>query len=106
MSEAATRIAELQRQYDHVVCRTPPGSFNYELLDALELESSLHLGEIVVRGALARQESRGAHFRRDFPQRHDADWLKHTEARLQDDELAFSYTDVDLSHFEPAERTF
>jgi succinate dehydrogenase / fumarate reductase flavoprotein subunit len=106
LSEAVAAIEELKQQYKSVVCRTPPSTHNYELLAVLELESQLYLGEIVTRGALAREESRGSHFRTDFPKRNDTDWLKHTVARLEHDEIRLTYSDVDVTHYEPAERTF
>jgi succinate dehydrogenase / fumarate reductase flavoprotein subunit len=52
--------------------------FNTDLITALELGSLVDLAETVVAGALARKESRGAHYRADFPKRDDANWLKHT----------------------------
>jgi len=106
LSDAVAAIEKLKQQYKSIVCRIPPGTYNYELLAVLELESQLYLGEIVTRGALARQESRGSHSRTDFPQRNDTDWLKHTVARLEDDEIRLSYSDVDITHYEPAERKF
>ena len=99
-------ILSLQRRYQTVGCRSQSATFNYELVDILELQSSLYMAELVVRGALQRQESRGSHFRTDFPQRDDRHWLKHTRARLVDQELHFDYPPVDISHFEPAERKF
>ena len=54
--------------------------FNTELLEAREVGYLLDCAEATVAGALAREESRGAHFREDFPERNDTDWLKHTLA--------------------------
>ena len=87
-------------------CQTRQGPFNYEMLNVLELESLLYLGEITARGALARKESRGSHFRTDYTKRDDAGWLKHTIARVEDDEIVFSYADVDVGPYEPKERSY
>jgi len=76
------------------------------MLHVLELESQIAMGEITARGALARTESRGSHFRTDYPDRNDTDWLKHTVARLDGDEIRLSYGDVDTSHYEPKKRTY
>lgn len=106
LAEAAEQIRELRQQYETACCRTPPGPFSYEIVNLLELESSLTLGEITARGALARKESRGSHFRTDYRERNDADWLKHTVARVDDGEIALAYSGVDTSLYEPKERTY
>jgi fumarate reductase flavoprotein subunit len=54
--------------------------YNMELLQVLQLHNLLELAQVMVAGALAREESRGAHFREDFPRRDDAHWLKRTLA--------------------------
>jgi fumarate reductase (CoM/CoB) subunit A len=56
--------------YPHLSVETPK-----ELVEALELRSLLTVGEIIARAALMRQESRGSHFREDYPERYDAEWL-------------------------------
>jgi succinate dehydrogenase / fumarate reductase flavoprotein subunit len=103
---AVDGLAELRERYREVCCRAPRGPFNFELQHVLELESLLCLGEITARGALARQESRGSHFRTDYPARDDSAWLRHTLARLDGDRIVISYSDVDCSLYEPKERTY
>lgn len=104
--EAVAEIRELRGQYQAVQVRTPPGPFQSEIVYALELESLLYLGEITARGALARRESRGSHFRTDFPSRDDARWLKHTVARLDGDEVQLDDVHVDVSLYPPVQRTY
>ncbi|MFH1923858.1 MAG: FAD-binding protein, partial [Planctomycetota bacterium] len=106
LAEAVARIRELREQYQAVSARTAPGPFNFELLNVLELEGLLYLGEITAAGALARKESRGSHSRTDHPERNDADWLKHTLARLDGEEVALSYAEVDVGLYEPKARTY
>jgi succinate dehydrogenase / fumarate reductase flavoprotein subunit len=106
LAEAVARIRELRGQYAAASARTPPGPFNFELLHVLELESLLHLGELTAAGALAREESRGSHFRTDHAERNDADWLKHTLGELDGDQIKLSYADVDVSLHEPKPRTY
>jgi succinate dehydrogenase / fumarate reductase flavoprotein subunit len=106
LAQAAREIGELRRQYHEVALQTPRGPFNYELLHVLELESLLYLGEITARGALAREESRGSHFRTDHPERDDAHWLKHTIAQLDGEEIRFSYVEPDLALAQPKSRTY
>ena len=106
LAQAVGEIGELRKQYHEVALETPMGPFNYEVLHVLELESLLYLGEITARGALAREESRGSHFRTDHPQRDDAGWLRHTIARLDGEEITFSYAEPDLSLVEPKSRSY
>ena len=106
LAEAVDRIVALKERYRQVSLATAPGPFNFELVNVLELESQLYLAEITARGALARRESRGSHFRTDYPDRDDERWLRHTVARLEGDAVVLSYSDVDVSHHEPQERTY
>ena len=106
IAEAVQQICRLREQYPAVGCGTPPGPFNFEILQALELEGLLYVAEVIAKGALARRESRGSHFRTDYPTRDDAQWLKHTLATLEGGEIRFSYSDVDISHHAPQARTY
>ncbi len=106
LAQAVERVAALKDQYREVCCRAPLGPFNFEVLHVSELESLLWLAEVIARGALARTESRGSHFRTDYPARNDGQWLKHTLAQLDGDRLAVSYENVDVSLYEPKERTY
>jgi succinate dehydrogenase / fumarate reductase flavoprotein subunit len=106
LTEAVAEIRELRGQYEKVRPRAPLGPFSSEVLHALELESLLYLSEITARGALARQESRGSHFRVDYPERNDAEWLKHTIANRDGDAIRFSCADVDIGKYQPAQRTY
>ena len=80
--------------------------FNDEIVRALELESLLDLAAITAAGALARTESRGSHFRRDYPARDDAHWLLQTLAYLHEREIMFENSGLDTSLHEPTERTY
>lgn len=106
LAEAVAETRELRGQYEAVRLRVPMGPFNSEVLHALELESLLYLSEITARGALAREESRGSHFRVDHPDRNDAQWLKHTMAHRDGDEIRLSCADVDIGPYQPAKRTY
>jgi succinate dehydrogenase / fumarate reductase flavoprotein subunit len=106
LADAARRIHDLREQYAAIGCRTQPGPFNFEILQALELEGLLFVAEVIAQGALRRRESRGSHSRSDYPARDDAAWLKHTLARLDGGEIRFSYAEVDTSHHAPQARTY
>jgi succinate dehydrogenase / fumarate reductase flavoprotein subunit len=80
--------------------------YNTDLMSALEVDNLLDLSEIIVVGALARQESRGAHSRRDFPKRDDVNWLKHTMAHYTPQGPRLDYIPVNISLWQPAERKY
>lgn len=80
--------------------------YNTDLLNALETDNLIELSEVVVSGALARQESRGAHARRDFKTRDDANWLKHTLAYRTSAGPRLEYIPVAITLWNPVERKY
>ena len=81
-------------------------TYNSNLFHALELENLLDLAEVTVAGALARQESRGAHARRDFTIRDDEKWLKHTLAWWTETGPRFDHKPVTITAWKPVERKY
>ncbi|MBI3317815.1 MAG: succinate dehydrogenase flavoprotein subunit [Candidatus Omnitrophica bacterium] len=77
-----------------------------ELLEAFELENLLDLALATVTGALAREESRGAHYREDFPKRDDAKWLRHSLGFLREGRVELRYKPVAITRFQPQERKY
>lgn len=80
--------------------------FNTDLLEAFELECLLGLAEAIVRSAMARKESRGAHSREDYPERDDTNWLKHTLIQQTEGQPRIFYKPVTVTRFEPKPRTY
>lgn len=80
--------------------------WNTEIIEAMELQSLMVVGEIIITGALNRQESRGAHSREDYPQRDDPNFLKHTLAYYSAAGIDLQYFPVNLSMFAPQERKY
>ena len=80
LTTALADVRALQERYRNVSVQDKSRQFNTDLLEALELGFLLDIAEVVVVGALAREESRGGHFREDFPKRDDAGFMKHTMA--------------------------
>ena len=76
-------IRSLQERYAAITVQDKSRAYNTDLMEAVELGFLLDLAEVVVTGALAREESRGGHFREDFPMRDDANFLHHTMAYLR-----------------------
>jgi succinate dehydrogenase / fumarate reductase flavoprotein subunit len=80
--------------------------YNSNLFHALELENLLDLAEVTIVGAIARQESRGAHARRDFETRDDERWLKHTLAWYTGGAPRLDYKPVVIDQWKPVERKY
>jgi succinate dehydrogenase / fumarate reductase flavoprotein subunit len=79
---------------------------NQTLAFARELYNMLVLARVIALGALARDESRGAHYKPDFPERNDADWLKTTRAKWADGKIKLTYESVDTSLIPPRARRY
>jgi succinate dehydrogenase / fumarate reductase flavoprotein subunit len=79
---------------------------NQTLNFARELENMIILARVVTLGALARNESRGAHYKPDFPERDDANWLKTTRAKWVNNDIQLSYEPVDISQITPRPRRY
>ena len=105
LAEALSTIRELKTK-DFLHVEDKGRAYNTNLSDVLEVESMLDVAEVVVAGALARTESRGAHARRDFPARDDANWLKHTLAYFGPDGPRLDYSAVAMTKYQPTERHY
>ena len=77
-----------------------------DLLDAVELGYMLDLAEVIVASALSRKESRGAHFREDYPKRNDETYLVHTLIRYSDAGPQILKKPVVITRFQPQERKY
>jgi succinate dehydrogenase / fumarate reductase flavoprotein subunit len=101
------KIDELLDKWEHCALSDKQLSANQEVIFIRELRDRLLLAKVIVQGALARDESRGAHFKPDFPERNDEQWLKTTVARFDGDRNPqFSYEDVDYSLIKPRLRSY
>ena len=80
--------------------------FNQDVLGAIELGFMVDCAEATVVAALERKESRGAQFRTDYPERNDADWLKHIDISLGADGPEVSYSPVTITQWQPEERKY
>jgi succinate dehydrogenase / fumarate reductase, flavoprotein subunit len=106
LEQALTQIRHLKKRYLTVGLTNKSRVFNYELQEALELNNMLRTAEVIVYSALLRQESRGAHFRSDFPERNDEEWLKHTFVNETSTGLKEAYKPLAAGRFTPEKRRY
>ncbi len=111
LRHALDAIAGLQEAYRRVQMQDKSKRFNTELVEAIELGFLLDCAEATIHGALARQESRGAHYRLDYQKRDDVNWLKHTLAYkgTKAHDVRLDYKDVAMVAdpvFKPKERKY
>ena len=104
--EGLRQIRAIQKRFERVRVVDRSNVYNLNLTDALETGHMLELAEVIVVGAFARTESRGAHSRVDFPSRDDAHWMRHTLARKTPEGPNLSYAPVGYTRWEPKERVY
>ena len=106
ITEGLTQFKALRDQYPQIRLDDPGKVWNTELIEALELQSLMVVGEVIMTGALQRRESRGAHSREDFPGRDDQNFLQHTLAYYSPAGIDLQYMPVTITLFEPQERKY
>jgi succinate dehydrogenase / fumarate reductase flavoprotein subunit len=104
----SAKVAELKERYANIRLMDTSRTFNTELMEVIELGNLLDCAEATVAGALARKESRGAHYRTDYPNRDDVNFLRHTLAYRTEraGQPDLKYKPVVLGTFEPKERKY
>jgi succinate dehydrogenase / fumarate reductase flavoprotein subunit len=107
IAQALDEVKKIKERYINVSVSSADPHMNYELHNAIELEYMLEVAHTIVLGALLREESRGAHFRRDFPKRNDKKWLKHTIAKMgKKGDPLISCKQVKITNYQPMERKY
>jgi succinate dehydrogenase/fumarate reductase flavoprotein subunit len=101
MSTAISALTALTHRAASITVQDKGQVFNTDLVQAFELQSLLDVAETIVVSALARQESRGAHYRSDFPVRDDQHWLRHSLIQRTPDGPALTYEPVTITRFPP-----
>ncbi len=100
-------LKNLRDRFKHIRIDDKSKIYNTDLQEAIELGHMLDYSVFIIEGAINRQESRGSHFRDDYPKRDDEKFLKHTYATMDENgEIHIDYKDVNLGIFEPQERTY
>ena len=106
MEEALKKIKELKKRVPKVKVQDNGRVYNTNLVNIIETMNLLDLAETIVAGGIARTESRGAHSRRDFTNRDDANWGKHTLAHYTTDGPKLDYSPVTMTMWKPVERKY
>lgn len=107
LKEAYNELTELFDKWNYIPVSDKSKIFNTNLIELLELKNMLELSRALALCALNRKESRGGHYREDFKDRDDENFLKHSLICYNEDkELEVSYKDVDISIYKPEERKY
>ncbi len=110
LKKALEDVRRLQSRFHSARVMDKSRRFNTDLLGTLETKHLLTFSEVIVAGALAREECRGAHWRTDFPQRDDQNWLRHTLAKKGADgegpKLSYKPVFIDWKRYPPQERKY
>ncbi|HEY5833497.1 succinate dehydrogenase flavoprotein subunit [Streptomyces sp.] len=108
---AVEKIGELRERYRRVAIQDKGKRFNTDLLEAIELGNLLDLAEVMAVSALARKESRGGHYREDYPHRDDVNFMRHTMAYREVgadgvESIRLDYKPVVQTRYQPMERKY
>ncbi|HEY0724413.1 MAG TPA: succinate dehydrogenase flavoprotein subunit [Pyrinomonadaceae bacterium] len=108
LQTATTKLVELKERFKSIRLMDRTRTFNTELMEVIELGNLIECSEATIAGALARKESRGAHYRTDFEKRDDVNFLSHTLAYRSETPGApdLRYKPVVITEFQPKERKY
>lgn len=108
LAKTLAKISEIEERYKHITLDDKTPFANQTYVFAHQFQAMLDLSKVIAKGALLRDESRGAHYKSDFPNRDDANWLKTTIAtyNASKNEPDISYEPIDLRHLKPIERDY
>jgi succinate dehydrogenase / fumarate reductase flavoprotein subunit len=106
LKKGMEEIRVLKERYKDIEIADKGKHFNFELMEAIELDHQLELSEVILLSALHRRESRGAHFREDFPLRADRYYLKHTLIYKTPKGPEVRYKPVKITRFQPEARVY
>jgi succinate dehydrogenase / fumarate reductase flavoprotein subunit len=106
LNRAYGKISELRHQYRAVVVEDRSLAYNTELMEAVELGYLIDIAQCMVAAAEARHESRGGHFREDYPHRDDNNFMHHSLTYLTPSEIKIVKKNVVVQGYEPMERVY
>ena len=100
------KLKELRKRYQNISLADRGRTLNQTYVFAHQFRAMLELSLVIVKGALLRNEFRGSHYKPNYPERDDENWLKTTIADYQPDEPRISYEPVDMRHLDPIKRDY
>jgi len=106
LEQTLDQICQLEKRMRNIGLENKGKVFNYELQEALELENMLKTARAIVFSALQRKESRGSHYRNDFPERNDQEEPRHSLVNLTPKALKVTYKPVFITRFTPEKRRY
>jgi len=106
LDEALAVIADLRKRYENIQVQDRGARFNTDLLEAIELGFLFDLAEVLVVTSKERRESRGGHFREDYPDRNDDKFMVHSMAYKTDKKIKIDWKPVVITNYPPMERKY
>jgi succinate dehydrogenase / fumarate reductase, flavoprotein subunit len=106
LEKTLVKLKEIRERYKNISLDDKGSLMNQTYTFANQFKAMLELALVITKGALLRNEFRGSHFKPEFPQRDDENWLKHTIATYAPDEPEISYIPIDLRHLDPIQRDY
>ena len=106
LKDTDAKLLELLDRFNHINLSDKSMWANTSFAFTRQLYNMLQLSRVIAQGALMRNESRGAHYKPDFPTRDDANWLKTTRAKWCSGEIHLTYDPVDISLIPPRVRKY
>ena len=106
LEEALEAVREIREDYGRAFVSDRCLRFSQAIVNLIEFGYMVDLTEVITLGALRREETRGSHYRLDFPQRNDGQWLKHTLVSLRDGRPEVDYRSVRVTKYQPEARKY
>lgn len=106
LQKTIDKLKELRERYQNISLDDKGSTLNQTYVFANQFGPMLELALVIAKGALLRNEFRGAHFKPEFPERDDENWLKTTIATYDPQEPVISYEPVDMRHLDPIKRDY
>ncbi len=108
LKKAIEKVKEIRKRYEHIGMSDRGTTLNQTYVFAHQFQAMLEVALIIAKGALLRDEFRGAHFKPQFPERDDENWLKTTIATFdpRKDEPVITYEPIDTRHLDPVKRDY